>query len=71
MSEHEFSDKVLADILKSVDKWGNECKKLPAFNALPQYVKKEFDFIITNFSDMMYGYHLQTPENWTADALVV
>lgn len=69
MRELEFSDEVQADILKSAEEWGNECEKQSAFETLPKYAKKEFDFIITSFSEMMYGYHLQSPEDWTATAL--
>lgn len=69
MRDREYSDEEQARILKSVEKWADDCTQLKTFEKLPKYVQKEFGFVVTSVAEMMYGYHLQSPKRWTAVAL--
>jgi preprotein translocase subunit SecA len=66
---NDYSDNVLRETQDKVEKWCDAFSETDIFKNLPEAVQEEAWFITTAFSEQMYNYHLQTPEEWTANAL--
>jgi len=66
---NKYSNEKCAQILVDVEKWSQDCKKQSGYKSLSRDAKKNFCNVTGFFAEMMYGYHLQSPELWTDVAL--
>ncbi len=64
--DKEWSDQGFNEINESVKNYYEEFKKSPSFMKLGHNEKKEAEFIITGFGEMMYNYFLMRPACWNA-----
>ncbi len=62
-------DKERSEILALIEEYGAKYKKSPSFEGLSKDSKENFDSIISIFAQFMHYYFLQSPENWTQEAL--
>ncbi|MGQ5711470.1 SEC-C metal-binding domain-containing protein [Desulforudis sp. DRI-14] len=65
----EYSDSQKNEIRNRVLAWAEEFEKDQRYKSLTEAQKEESWFIIELFADLMYGYFLQEPSEWTATAL--
>lgn len=65
----EYSDSKKDEIQNLVRVWAEEFKGDKRYQALTDSQKQESGFIIDVFADLIYGYFLQEPSEWTAAAL--
>lgn len=52
-----------------VENWWNEFVETRHFSGLSEAVKDHASFIISAFTDYMYGYEDQTPNNWSVSGM--
>ena len=65
----DYSDKVADDTRNRVSAWTDEFEASQEYSGLSAEQKEESSFAIGVFADLMYGYHLETPEEWSEGAL--
>ena len=66
---NEYSEKDYRELNELSDKWQTEYESSIHFTELPDNQRVPAFFIISNFTDMMYNYHVQKPNEWEPDAL--
>jgi len=64
-----YSNVKCAQILSDVEVWAQDCRSQAGFKVLSRDARKNFCNVASFFADMMYGYHFQSPEQWSDDAL--
>lgn len=64
--DKDWFDDSYETVKSSVKKYYEEFRKTAAFMRLGHNDKKEAEFIITSFSEMMYKYYLMQPYHWNA-----
>lgn len=64
-----YSDKVLQEIERQTEEWCDAFAETSLFTNLPESAQDDAWFITSIFSEQMYTYCLQTPEEWSVDAL--
>lgn len=64
-----YSDEVLQEIDRQVGEWYDAFATTNLFTSLPESAQEDAWFITSVFSERMYTYCLQTPEEWSVDAL--
>lgn len=69
MRAEKYSDEKCAQILTEVEVWAQKCKKCSDYKFLSQDAKKNLSNIASFFCELMYSYHMQSPEQWTETAL--
>lgn len=65
----DYSDGAAQDIKDRVSAWMDEFEESQEYLSLSADQKEESSFAIGVFADLMYGYHLETPEEWSEGAL--
>jgi len=65
----DYSDGAAQDIKNRVSAWMDEFEESQEYLSLSADQKEESSFAIGVFADLMYGYHLETPEEWSEGAL--
>lgn len=65
----DYSDGAVQDIKDRVSAWMDEFGESQEYLSLSADQKEESSFAIGVFADLMYGYHLETPEEWSEGAL--
>lgn len=65
----DYSDDVFNEIQNDVQIWCDAFAKTDSFRNLNEAVQENAWFITSAFSEQMYNYHLQTPDEWTVYAL--
>ena len=65
----DYSDGAVQDIKDRVSAWMDEFEESQEYLSLSADQKEESSFAIGVFADLMYGYHLETPEEWSEGAL--
>lgn len=65
----DYSDGAVQDIKDRVSAWMDEFEESQEYLSLSADQKEESSFAIGVFADLMYGYHLETPEEWSGGAL--
>jgi len=62
--DSDWSDKSFESVESSVKRYYEEFKKTAPYMKLGHNEKKEAEFIITGFGEMMYNYFFMLPEHW-------
>jgi len=65
----EYSDEKLEEILDKVYEWGIEFSRSKYFEELTEEQKRESEFVVMSFTELMYSYHGLSPEEWDEDRL--
>jgi hypothetical protein len=69
MRGEEYSDEKCAQILADVEVWAQKCQKCSDYKFLSRDAKKNLVNVASFFSELMYSYHTQSPDQWTETAL--
>ncbi|MCL2643763.1 MAG: SEC-C metal-binding domain-containing protein [Candidatus Bathyarchaeota archaeon] len=69
MRESKYSDEKCAQILTNVKVWTQDCQKHSEYKNLSRDAKKNLYNIASFFTELMYSFHNQSPEQWTETAL--
>ncbi len=65
----EYSDEVAQEIEDKVSSWADEFQKSEEYLGLSAGERRQSRFVTGVFADLMYGYHLERPEDWSTGSL--
>lgn len=65
----DYSDEIAQEIGDKISAWTDEFEKSEEYLGLSADEREQSAFITGAFADLMYGYYLETPEEWSTDSL--
>ncbi len=65
----DYSDETAQEVEDKISAWIDEFERSEEYSGLSADEQEESAFVIGVFADLMYGYYLETPEEWSTDSL--
>ncbi len=65
----DYSDEIAQETSDRTSAWMDEFKKSREYLSLSADQQEQSAFVVGVFAELMYGYHLETPEEWSEGAL--
>jgi len=66
---NDYSEEVLKKTQNQISEWLAAFSETSFYDNLTSTVQEDVGFVTSIFSDYMYDYHLETPQEWTEYAL--